>query len=341
MLCRAAAFVVCGSCLAACGGSASHAAADSGTTDLGSSDAACEAAGGSVEAGVSVTVDGGVLFGTAMNVDPCANRAEALIVAGSGATDRDGNDPPSLETNTYLELAAHFAEKDVSSIRYDKRGIGESAAAGPDEANLTFDEYVDDARAWVRSMRQAHPGVPVIMVGHSEGSLIGILASESEAVDALVSLEGAGRPAGEVLRSQLSAQLTGADLTTASSIIDELEAGRTVASVPTDLASVFRPSVQPYLISWFRYDPAVELAKLKIPVLVVQGTADLQVTAMDASLLAGAALHGTPATIENMTHPLKLATPSDPKQTAAYTDPSLPLAPALLPPLDSFVASSL
>ena len=173
-------------------------------------------------------------------------------------------------------------------------------------------------------------------------SLIGILASESEAVDALVSLEGAGRPAGEVLRSQLAAQLTGSDLTTASSIIDDLE-GRSNGGerAEQDLTSVFRPSVQPYLISWFRYDPAVEMAKLKIPVLVVQGTADLQVTAMDASLLAGAAIHGTLATIENMTHPLKLATPSDPKQTAAYTDPSLPLAPGLLPPLDAFFASSL
>ena len=201
MLLRAVALAGCGSCLAACGGSASPAATDSGTTDLGASDAACIATSAPSEAGVSVTVDGGVLFGTAMNVDPCANRAEALIVAGSGPTDRNGNDPPSLDTNTYLELASHFGEKDVSSIRYDKRGIGQSAAAGPNEVDLTFDEYVDDARAWVRSMRQAHPNVPVIMVGHSEGSLIGILASESEAVDALLSLEGAVRPAGEVLEA--------------------------------------------------------------------------------------------------------------------------------------------
>jgi hypothetical protein len=144
MLFRAAALAWCGVCLAACGGSATNASADSGANDVASRDAgssadgACVAIDAPTEAGASIAVDGGVLFGTATNVDPCANQAEALIVAGSGPTDRNGNDPPSLDTNAYVELASHFAEKDV-----------------------------------------------------------GILASESEAVDALVSLEGAGRPAGE------------------------------------------------------------------------------------------------------------------------------------------------
>jgi uncharacterized protein len=320
--------------LMACGGAGARTPTSGSPADTG--DAATDAGCAVTEAGVSVQVEGGTLHGTATTLGACAPKSASLIVAGSGPVDRNGNAAPSLVTDAYAELSAHLASRGVASIRYDKRGVGESEAAGPVEQNLTFDIYVDDARGWVRWMRQNLPSAPIVITGHSEGSLIGILAAETETVDGLISLEGAGRPAGEVLRQQLAAQLSSTDYATASMIIDQLEAGQTVASVPSILASVFRPSVQPYLISWFKYDPAKEMAKLSLPVLIVQGTEDLQTGMVDANLLAGAARNGTLAVVVGMAHTLKVFDPADPRETKAYTDPSLPLAPGFLTALDGF-----
>ena len=51
------------------------------------------------------------------------------------------------------------------------------------------------------------------------------------------------------------------------------------------LMTLFRPSVQPYLISWYRYNPQEVIAKLRQPVLILQGDKDVQVSEEDAKLL--------------------------------------------------------
>ena len=76
-------------------------------------------------------------------------RAAAVIIPGSGPTDRDGNSPQfGIQAATYRLLAEGLAERGVATVRIDKRGIGESAAAGPSEADLRFSTYAEDARAW-------------------------------------------------------------------------------------------------------------------------------------------------------------------------------------------------
>ena len=261
----------------------------------------------------------------------------ALLIAGSGPTDRDGNSPLLPGKNNSLKLVAEaLAQRGVASVRYDKRGIAGSAAAATKESDLTFTTFVDDAAAWLEWLRKDARFSRRIVVGHSEGSLIGMLAAQRSPVSHVVSLAGAGRPIAEVLDEPLSRGLPPALLTDARRIMGELKAGRPVDSVPAPLAAVFRPSVQPYMISWLPIDPAQEIGRLTMPVLVVQGTTDVQVSMADAERLAQGNPRAKLEVIDGMNHVLKeVREPSG--QTASYSDPSLPLHPKLVEALTRFL----
>jgi hypothetical protein len=272
----------------------------------------------------------------------------ALIIAGSGPTDRDGNTALLPGRNDAMKLVAEaLAGAGVASLRYDKRGIGESRDAGFEEADLTFDQAVDDAVRWLRMLEDDARFTGTLVVGHSEGSLVGMLAAGRAGASAFVSLEGAGRPAADVLRSQLRVQLPAELMDEVDAVVRDLETGRTVATLPPGIAAVpqvgqalFRQSVQPYLVSWFRHDPALVLAALDIPSLVVQGTTDLQVPVEDGERLAAAGKRTTLARIEGMNHVLKAAPAERDANLAAYSDPALPLAPGLVEALRGFLAGA-
>jgi pimeloyl-ACP methyl ester carboxylesterase len=265
----------------------------------------------------------------------------ALLIAGSGPTDRNGNSPILPGANDSLKMvAAALAKAGIASVRYDKRGIGESAAAMRAEEDMQFSDYIDDAVRWIDFLKKDPRFTRVAVIGHSEGSLIGMVAARRAGADAFVSLEGAGQPADELLKSQLAGDPENVRAQ-AYAIIDSLKAGRTVSSIPEDMTALFRPSVQPYLISWFRYNPQREIARLNMPILIVGGTTDLQVPAKDAELLHAAQPRSTLRIIDGMNHVLKLA-PADPrKNVAAYSNPKLPLAPALVSALTDFLTAVL
>lgn len=263
-----------------------------------------------------------------------------LIISGSGPTDRDGNPPVSLPPNNSLRLLAEsLARRRIATLRYDKRGIAASAAALPagGEGALRFDTYVDDAAAWLRQLRADRRFTSVGVLGHSEGSLVGLLAAEREHAAPVVSIAGAGRPAGQLVRAQLRPKLPPALMTDAERVIATLEAGRTTDSTPPMLAALFRPSVQPYLVSWFTYDPAAVVTRLGAPVLVVQGTTDIQVDTGDARRLATASPRAVLCVIDGMNHVLKLVPPDHDAQLRSYGDPALPVAPALVDAVAAFV----
>lgn len=261
-----------------------------------------------------------------------------LLIAGSGPTDRNGNSLGLPGPNNSLQLLAEaLAQRGIASVRYDKRGIGGSRAAMGSEADLRFDMFADDAAAWVRRMRLDPRLSTITVVGHSEGSLLGMLAARQAGADAYVSLEGAGRSASTVIHDQLVTRAPAPLAAQADSIMAEIDAGRTVDSVPSALMALFRPSVQPYLISWFRYDPAKEVARLHVPVLIVQGTTDIQVAEQDARLLASADPHAKLVIVDGMNHVLKLVPSDMTQQMKSYSDPSLPVAPQLVDAVASFV----
>jgi pimeloyl-ACP methyl ester carboxylesterase len=262
----------------------------------------------------------------------------AVIIAGSGPTDRDGNSPmiPG-KNNSLMMLAEGLAARGIASVRYDKRGIGGSAKAGGNEVDLRFTNLADDAAGWVRQYRSDPRFSSIVVVGHSEGSLLGLLAAESAKADGFVSLAGAGRPASAVLKEQLGKQLPPDMLATANRVIDTLLAGHTADFAPPVLAALFRPSVQPYLISWLPLDPAALVAKLTVPVLIVQGKHDLQVSVADAQLLAKGQPRAKLVLIDSMNHVFKKTALELPAQQASYGDPTLPVVPRLITSVADFI----
>jgi pimeloyl-ACP methyl ester carboxylesterase len=280
------------------------------------------------ESDITLKTPTGTIYGTLSVPGANAPVPVVLIIAASGPTDRNGNQG-MIQANTYKLLAQALAKRGIASLRYDKRGVGESVMAAGSEQDLRFQTYANDAAAWLDQLHADKRFSRSIIAGHSEGSLLGMLAAQQAPASAFVSLEGAGRPAAVVLREQLKPKLP-ADLYAQSElIIGKLLEGRTVANVPQQLAALFRPSVQPYLISWFKVDPAAEIAKLAIPVTIVQGTADVQVSIADADALAKANPKAKLVVVQGMNHMLKYAPDTSSQQAIlkGYEDPSLPIVP--------------
>ena len=277
------------------------------------------------ETNITLTTATGDIFGTLMlpaNQDQGPALPVALIIAGSGPTDRDGNNA-SMKNDSLKLLAQALAKRGIAILRYDKRAIAASAGAAKNEADLRFENYIDDAKGWVALLKADRRFSKVTVIGHSEGSLIGMVAATT--ADQYVSIAGVGRPADETLKIQLQAQPKSVqDL--CFPIIDSLKKGQLVSDVSPMLAALFRPSVQPYLISWFKYDPQNEIKKLKIPVLIVQGTSDIQVSVDDAQRLAAANPQAKLVLIEHMNHIFRTVDGDRQANIATYTDASLPIA---------------
>lgn len=233
-------------------------------------------------------------------------------------------------------IATGLSENGIAILRYDKRGIAKSKDAGLQESDLRFENYIDDAKLWVELLKKDKRFNQVVIIGHSEGSLIGMIALQQTNVDKFISIAGVGRPAADILRTQLAGQPP-VVLDAALPIIDQLEKGDTIAEVPQMLNALFRPSVQPYIISWFKYDPQIEIAKLKIPILIIQGTTDIQVTVDEAELLKKANSKAELKIIEGMNHILKEVEIDRQKNIQTYSQPDLPLKEGLINIIFKFI----
>jgi len=262
----------------------------------------------------------------------------ALLIAGSGPTDRNGNNPMG-HNDSLKRLAQSLAKQGIASLRYDKRGVGKSLALAPDERDLSVEAYVADAAAWIEELQGDPRFSSVILIGHSEGALIASLASARQPVAALITLAGSGRPIDDVLREQLQGRLPPALLASSHYLIDELRAGRTHQPVPEALEVLFRPSVQPYLISLFRQDPAQAFAQADAPALIIQGTHDMQVGIEDARALQRSRPDAELALISGMNHVLRIVPAQPQQQLASYNEPDRPIAQALTERIMKFLDS--
>ena len=286
---------------------------------------------------VTLPTEPAPLHGTLLTPDN--PRAVAVILPGSGPTDRDGNSPLGVAAGTYRLLAEGLAGEGIATLRADKRGIAQSASAAVSETDLRFSHYVEDARAWAAEAA-ARTGQPCAwLIGHSEGALVALAATADDppGICGLVLLSGAGRPARVVLEEQLGPQLPEPLRSQAFHALAELEAGRTVADTPPILAALLRPSVQPYLISWLQLDPAALIAAWDGPVMIGQCGTDLQTTETDARALAAAQPEAKLVLWEGVNHVLKIAPADRTANIAAYSDPTLPLAPGVVDDVAGFI----
>ncbi|RON06686.1 alpha/beta hydrolase [Pseudomonas brassicacearum] len=286
---------------------------------------------------VSLDTGSGELFGSMLLPKSDSPVPVVLIISGSGPTDRNGNNPDGGNNDSLKRLAWVLAKHNIASVRYDKRGVAASLAATPDERNLTLEAYVADAVAWGQKLKSDPRMGPLILLGHSEGALVATLAAPQVDAAAVISLSGTARPVDQVLRQQLSNRMPPDLLLRSNELLDSLKAGHVDENVPTPLQVIFRPSVQPYLISLFRQDPAAAFAKLKMPALIIQGSNDMQVGVGDARMLKAAKPDAQLALIEGMNHVMRIVPNDIKRQMASYKDPQLPLAAELGSRILSFI----
>ncbi|NDC43344.1 MAG: hypothetical protein EBZ77_17645 [Chitinophagia bacterium] len=115
----------------------------------------------------------GNIYGTVTVPEGISKPPVVLLIAGSGPTDRNGNNPAGVTGNSYKMIADSLLSAGIACVRYDKRGIGESADAAGEEATMRFDDMVDDARGFIRMLRSDARFGKMIVAGHSEGALVG------------------------------------------------------------------------------------------------------------------------------------------------------------------------
>ncbi|MFK8017839.1 MAG: alpha/beta hydrolase [Gammaproteobacteria bacterium] len=281
---------------------------------------------------VQIRSDAGTLHGTLLlPTTPHHSKAAALIIAGSGPTDRDGNGPLGGSQNL-RQVAQGLQRCGIASLRYDKLGVGASAVPGLDESSLTMNTFVDDATSALQFLQQREEFDEVWLVGHSEGGLIALAVQADTPAARIVLLATSSERYLDILRRQLGDRLPSRLKRAALKALDTLRAGEPVDddTLPAQLAPLFRHSVQPFLRSADALDPLALIAAIDAPITVVQGATDLQVRVADARALAERAPNADVVIIEGMNHVLKHQGGDLTEQTASYGDPTLPLHPQLL-----------
>ena len=246
----------------------------------------------------------------------------AIIIAGSGPTDRDGNNS-SMKSNYLKMLAEELNKNGISSFRYDKRGVSKSLGDIKSPNEIQFLDYVNDAKSIINHFKDTKKYKKIVIIGHSEGSLIGMLASKSIA-DGFISIAGAGVDYLTLIQRQLSNRAPYIK-SMSDPIIEQLKKNKLVDSVPPMLNNLFGNNVQRFLIDASSYNPTVEISKLLIPILIIQGTNDIQVEVKDAEILHAASSKSKLEIIQGMNHVFRQASENFILNLQTYANPDLPI----------------
>lgn len=278
------------------------------------------------EENIEISMSYGTLGGVLTYPSGVKKMPAVLIIQGSGPTDKDGNSAMLQGKNNSLKLLAEsLAKQGIASLRYDKRGMGMSAQAKVVEAELSFEDFVQDAEQFLQYLLADKRFKRIGVAGHSQGSLIGMLISQKLPVDAFASIAGPSFSIDETLMAQFKANPYNPPrlLEEAETILSSLKKGVPKDTVSPFLQNIFRPSIQPFMMSWMKYDPTDEISKLKMPILVINGSTDLQVGVEDAQRLHISNDKSQLVIIKGMNHVLKDATANPVENNATYGNPNL------------------
>src|SRR5579871_1328473 len=258
----------------------------------------------------------------------------ALLIAGSGSTDHDGNGPQAKPA-TLKKLAEQLAAQKIATLRYDKRGAGGWKAEFGKPEDFRFKDYVDDAVSLTNYLKSSGKFSRVVVAGHSEGGLVAILAARKIQVDRLVLLVTAARRQGDLLKAQLEKKQIPPDLLDPIlKAIDNIMAGQIVDPPPRGLA--IAPPMQPGLASAFTIDPIDPLKAIDRPILIVGAGRDLQVARLDFAALSAASPLAKTLWVPQMNHVLvDVADESD--NFAAYDQPERALDLTLVDSISAFI----
>lgn len=257
----------------------------------------------------------------------------AIIIAGSGPTDRDGNQN-FLKNNSLKKLAVNLTNNNIATYRYDKRIVKQLKSNNLDK-NIIFDHFVTDAKSVIDYFKSTKNFNKIYVIGHSQGSLVGMLAAKDRA-DGFISLAGAGQSIDQVIIEQVNK--TAPNFTEDTKrIFKTLKEGKTTTDYPMALSSIFNIEIQKFMINWMKYNPTEVLSTLNIPVLVINGTKDLQVSENEAKLLKEANKDATLKIIENMNHVLVTIEGDDLENSKSYAETQRPIAEGLIDTITNFI----
>ncbi|UMB60444.1 alpha/beta hydrolase [Lutibacter sp. A80] len=277
----------------------------------------------------SVTINGTLLTPNSSEKNPLV-----IIIPGSGPTDRDGNNA-MMKNNSLKFLAETLSAKNIATYRYDKSALSYSKEAIEKIDTLTFNTFIYEAKSVINYFKKTEKYSKIIVAGHSQGSLVGMIASQNKA-DGFISLEGAGRSLDKILVEQIELQAPFLKEET-QKIVTELKKGNTVDEFNPMLISLFNKQIQPFLISWIEYNPQEEIAKLAIPILIINGSKDIQAKVIDAELLHKAAPNSKLFIIENMNHIFKEIKGDLNENMQSYNDSKLPIMQNFSDKISTFV----
>lgn len=276
---------------------------------------------------VSKWIDGSLI------VPESGSNQLAIIIGGSGPTDRDGNQN-FLKTNNLKKLAQELAQNGIATFRYDKRIVKQIKmnAVDPD---ISFNDFVSDAIDVVHYFKNKEKFEKIYIIGHSQGSLIGMLAAQQD-VDGFISLAGAGQSIDAVVIEQI--EKTAPMFTEETKrVFDVLRSGNTTTDYPPALASIFDSSLQEFMMSWMKHDPTAIIKNLEFPILIINGTKDLQVSVAEAQLLHEASDTSELKIIENMNHVLFIIDGDTQENAKSYNDPNGKVSDILIKDIVEFM----
>ena len=168
----------------------------------------------------------------------------AVIIAGSGPTDRNGNSLMGIRPNSYAQLAWRLAERGIATLRYDKRGMPGTKGTF-DMTKMTLDDFAADARVAAESLAHDARFSRVVLLGHSEGSSLALMAArQGPPVVGVISVSGLGRPFGVVLREQLTRQFDSATLVRYDTAMAQYLRGEQVTVADAERLRAARPDAQ-------------------------------------------------------------------------------------------------
>ncbi len=286
------------------------------------------------EGELDIPTNTATIYGTLLSPNSVEKHNLVILIPGSGSTDRNGNNV-MMKNNSLKYLAEGLSKQNIATYRYDKSVLTFSKKDSLKIKALTFNTFINEAIAVIKYFKKSKNYAKIIVAGHSQGSLVGMIAANNNA-DAFISLEGAGRPIDEILTEQITKQAPYLKEETIR-VLNELKQGNLVSDFNPMLISLFNQQAQPFLISWIKYNPQVEIGKLTIPVLIVQGTNDIQVVGTDAKLLFEANPKSKFALIKNMNHIFKEIKGDINENMQSYTNPKLLVMPELISKITKFI----
>jgi hypothetical protein len=258
-----------------------------------------------------------------------------IIIAGSGPTDRNGNQG-MMQNNSLKFLAEGLYDKKIASFRYDKRIFKLAKEQQLVEEEINFNDFITDAASVINFFKNDPRFSKIVVLGHSQGSLVGMIASQKN-VDLFISVAGAGQEIDDVIIDQLKTQAP-ALVEDARKAFDDIRVNGIATDYGKGLAMIMRPSVQPFLRSWMQYNPQEEIKKIAVPVLLINGDKDLQVQVSEAQKLKEARKDATLIIIPAMNHVLKeINGDSLLENQQAYTNPDLPVSKTLVNEIATFI----